>query len=108
MGSEARTQLALLETDAQRALGSQDPNRMRSVADDFDALYWRVVTEHPGFWVEQFIQLAEAAEGSSKSTAASPLLRRGRQALDRQDFDALRSVCYDLDCSRKTSSQPAA
>src|SRR5262249_43927864 len=60
-GAETRTKLALLEADAERAISTGDTARMRSVAEALDDLYWRVVTEHPGFWVEQFIQLAEAA-----------------------------------------------
>jgi molecular chaperone DnaK len=94
--AEARTKLALLETEAERAIASGDAQRMRSVAEQFDDLYWRVLTDHPGFWVDQFIRLAEAGERSSRSGEAASLLARGRQALDRQDIDTLRAVCFDL------------
>jgi molecular chaperone DnaK len=107
-GAEARTRLALLETEAERALNSGDAERMRSAAEEFDDLYWRVVTEHPGFWVEQFIQLAEAAEQSSRSVDARPLLARGRQALDSQDIDTVRAVCFDLLKLLPREEQPAS
>jgi molecular chaperone DnaK len=106
-GAEARTKLALLEADAERAVAAGDAARMRSVASELDDLYWRVVTEHPGFWVDQFIQLAEAAEQGSRAAEASPLLASGRQALDRQDVDTLRAVCFDLMQLLPREEQPA-
>jgi molecular chaperone DnaK len=107
-GAEARTKLALLETEAERAIGSGDARRMRAVAEELDDLYWRVLTEYPGFWVDQFIQLSDAAAQSSRSTAAGPLLARGRQALDRQDIDTLRAVCLDLMRLLPSDEQPAS
>lgn len=106
--AETRTRFALLETEAERAIASGDAHRMRSVAGELDSLYWRVLTEHPGFWVEQFIQLSEAAQSSSRAGEAMPLLSRGRQALDRQDVDALRAVCFDLMRLLPSDEQPAS
>ena len=77
-------------------MGAGDAGRMREVAEEFDALYWKVVTEHPGFWVEQFITLAEAAQHGSRASSAAVLLERGRRALDMQDIGTLRAVCLDL------------
>jgi molecular chaperone DnaK len=93
---DARTRLKSLEIEAERALGGNDSSRMREVAEKFDALYWHVVTEHPAFWVEQFITLAEATQGGSRAASAGALLDRGRQALDTQDIDTLKAVCLDL------------
>ena len=106
--AETRTRFALLETETERAISSGDSERMRSVADELDSLYWRVLTEHPGFWVEHFIQLSEAAQSSSRATDAMPLLVRGRQALDRQDIDTLRAVCFDLMRLLPSDEQPAS
>lgn len=107
-GAEARTRLALLETEADRAVGAADTARMRAVAEELDDLYWRVVTEHPGFWVEQFIKLSEAAQQSSRASDATQLLARGRVALDRQDVDGLRAVCFDLMRLLPRDEQPAS
>lgn len=107
-GAEDRTRLALLEAEADRALASDDASRMKSVASDLDDLYWRVLSDHPGYWVEQFIQMAEAAQVSSRATEAVPLLSRGRLALDRQDIDGLRAVCFDLYRLLPREEQPAS
>jgi hypothetical protein len=39
--AEARTKLAVLETDAERAIASGNDDRMRSAAAELDGLYWR-------------------------------------------------------------------
>lgn len=104
--AEAKARLNSLELEAERALGAGDANRTREIAEEFDALYWKVVTEHPGFWVEQFMALADATQHGSRAASAAVLLERGRRALDMQDIGTLRAVCLDLSKMLPREEQP--
>ena len=69
---------------------------MRTAIEELESLVWTAIMAHPGFWVEQFVQLSEAAMAGSRASESAALVQRGRAALDRQDVDALRAVCGDL------------
>jgi molecular chaperone DnaK len=94
--AEARTRLALLETEAERALSSSDPVRMADIAEEFSVLYWRVLTEDPSFWVDQFLRLAEMARDSPRAGDIETLLLSGRDALQRQDMARVQTICNDI------------
>lgn len=94
---DSKVKLAELESETDRALSSGDIQRMKVVATELDDLYWDVVMAQPSFWVDVFIERAEAVQSGSKSAAASSLLQLGRQALDQGDIGTLKRVYFDLE-----------
>jgi len=89
-------ELAELKREATAASTSGTAARLEKAVAALEARYWAVALKQPWFWVDYFIALAEKVESSSRATAAVPLLREGRSALDRQDWDGLRRVCGEL------------
>lgn len=88
--------VAELGRDADSASASGNVERLQHAISALDKYYWSVALEQPWFWVEYFIALAEKVANSSRASAAAPLLREGRSALDRQDWDDLRRICSEL------------
>jgi len=88
--------VAELGREAGAAAASGNAERLQQAISALDKYYWSIALQQPWFWVEYFITLSEKVESSSRSSAAVPLLREGRSALDRQDWDGLRRICGEL------------
>jgi molecular chaperone DnaK len=90
------TEAAELKREATAASASGTAARLQQALTALDKFYWSVALKQPWFWVDYFISLAERVASSSRASAAAPILREGRSALDRQDWDGLRRICSEL------------
>lgn len=94
----AEDQMAL-ETLIKEGRGALASGGHRDVSQRTDRIVvhtWRVIFRQPGFWIEEFANLAAKAANSTDPVRAGSLIQKGRAALDRQDVDELTNVVRDL------------
>jgi hypothetical protein len=63
--ADYRRRLDLLETAAEKAVRSGDPDKMRHAVAELDRFYWSVAWAQPAFWVDCFIHIEDTAVACS-------------------------------------------
>jgi molecular chaperone DnaK len=93
-----QTLLETLEQEADTAIKEHDVELLKSRSEDLDGLYWQIHFRQPASWISSFEYLTKP-ENRMKlgdENRASSLFDEGRQAIAREDWDALQSVVRNL------------
>lgn len=78
---------------------ARDGRRIAEAKDIFkriDAIYFQVIREQPGYWLGFLRWASQNIQKFTDQSQARQLIALGTQAVQRGDFDALRSACVQL------------
>ncbi len=84
-----------IKADAQRAIKANDMDLLSRAKDELERLMMQIVTNDIGFWVQFFAELARNSHFRGNAKAQS-LIAQGREAIENDDGDELKSCVGEL------------
>jgi hypothetical protein len=91
-----RRQLAILLSEAEKALARGDLDLAESKIDDIRSLNLTVMTRQPWFWVGYLQYLEKEANTLGVYAVVAKHFDRGKRAVQQQDYGAIPGVCRDI------------
>jgi molecular chaperone DnaK len=91
-----RNQLAILVAECERAFARGDLDLAERKIEDIRTLNLNVMTRQPWFWVGYLQHLAKEASNLGVYALVASHFERGKQAIERRDFNAIPDLCRDI------------
>jgi molecular chaperone DnaK len=94
---EDKEQVDTLEKEAKKAIGNKDLLRLKKITEEIGGIRWAVLFRITDFWINAFQEIKEnPGRFANKQKRAEELIEEGSIALQRQDFDSLKSIMWEL------------
>jgi len=94
---EDKEQVDTLEKEAKKAISNKDFLRLNKITEEIGSIRWAVLFRKDDFWINAFREIKEnPGRFAHKQKRAEELIEEGSIALQRQDFDSLKSIMWEL------------
>jgi len=94
---EDKGQVDTLEKEAKKAISNKDLLRLKKITEEIGGIRWAVLFRKIDFWINAFREIKEnPGRFVNKQKRAEELIEEGSIALQRQDFDSLKSIMWEL------------
>ena len=94
---EDKEQVDTLEKEAKKAISNKDLLRLKKITEEIGHIRWAVLFRITDFWINAFQEIKEnPSRFANKQKRAEELIEEGSIALQRQDFDSLKSIMWEL------------
>jgi len=94
---EDKGQVDTLEKEAKKAISNKDLLRLKKITEEIGGIRWSVLFRKIDFWINAFREIKEnPGRFANKQKRAEELIEEGSIALQRQDFDSLKSIMWEL------------
>lgn len=94
--NDDKDQLASMKSEAEKAIGTTDINRLKKISQEIIGVRWTVLFRQPGFWISAFQEVKKDPGNFTDQERAEELINEGSIALQRQDMDSLKSIMLEV------------
>ena len=94
---EDKDQVDSLEKEVKKAISNKDLLRLNKITEEIGGIRWAVLFRNIDFWIAAFQEIKKnPGRFANKQKRAEELIEEGNIALQRQDFDSLKSIMWEL------------
>ncbi len=91
-----KEQFIALTNECEKAISLKDAKKLEHCVSEFLRIRWVILFEQPGYWVGTFQEIKTSNVTFSDPEKAKELISEGNIALQRQDFESLKSLMFQL------------
>jgi len=93
---EQEQKAAQLNDEIEEIIGQKKIDRLRKKCEQVESLYWQIVLAQDGFWVDCFNRLEKDQQRIKDRVRGDRLFDQGRQCIQNNNINGLRSVVTQL------------